>query len=152
MTKPHNPWEEFLNNCATGDNHFRYSEYQELIDFIDCIQAENAALKAEVEELDAAVTVLEVNKRDMQETIAQQAEALRVKDEALKEIDLADDDRDFLRGNEVDLVAYALAIQPNPDILRERDARLVERIAGMFDPHDEQLDAVAMMIRNGEWK
>ena len=47
MTKPHNPWEEFLNNCATGDNHFRSSEYQELIDFIDGIQAENAALRQE---------------------------------------------------------------------------------------------------------
>ena len=54
MTKPHNPWEEFLNNCATGDNHFRSSEYQELIDFIDCIQAENAALKEQVAQLQGA--------------------------------------------------------------------------------------------------
>ena len=72
MTKPHNPWEEFLNNCATGDNHFRSSEYQELIDFIDRIQAENAALKEQVAQLRAQVDAL-------------QAESLKWKEACRKE-------------------------------------------------------------------
>ena len=61
MTKPHNPWEEFLNNCATGDNHFRSSEYQELIDFIDGIQAENAALRQESVALKEQVVQLQAD-------------------------------------------------------------------------------------------
>jgi hypothetical protein len=32
---PHNPWRESLENCITGDNYLRASEYRELIDELD---------------------------------------------------------------------------------------------------------------------
>lgn len=76
MTKPHNPWEEFLNNCATGDNHFRSSEYQELIDFIDGIQAENAALKEQVAALGIENSHLCVANGELKEQVAQLQESI----------------------------------------------------------------------------
>ena len=47
----------------------------------------------------------------------------------------------------------SLSIQPNPDILRERDARLVERIADLVDSFYPRasLIEIADKIRKGEF-
>lgn len=40
--KPYNPWRESLENCISGDNYLRSSEYQDLIEYIDSLLAERA--------------------------------------------------------------------------------------------------------------
>lgn len=38
--KPYNPWREFIENCASGDNFFRSSDYDDLLEYIDGLLAE----------------------------------------------------------------------------------------------------------------
>lgn len=45
---PYNPWREFIENCISGDNYFRASEYREILDDIDGLTAERDTLKAEL--------------------------------------------------------------------------------------------------------
>lgn len=65
----------------------------------------------------SAMTALE----QLNETIAQQAEAIRLKDAALDFIDSENASEEVIRR-----ASTALAIQPSPDILQARD----ERVAG----------------------
>lgn len=52
----HNPWREFVENCKDGSNYFRSSEYDELLLFIDTLQAENARMSAHLERTGQPVT------------------------------------------------------------------------------------------------
>ena len=47
-SQPYNPWREFVENCISGDNYFRASEYREIIDDIDGLTVERDTLKAEL--------------------------------------------------------------------------------------------------------
>lgn len=88
------------------------------------------------------------------DTIAQQAEALHVKDEALLAYPVRGEY--FLEHLDATWMwDKALAIQPSPDILLERDARLVERINRHLldigdNCSDDPLQHIANQIRNGE--
>jgi len=166
------------------------------VEYINNLEAENAALKAELKAINAALddprtdltmTACQViaalkeqvaqlqatpadkredlrcvisdicaQARELQETIAQQAEALRVKDEAIK------GSIDGMGGSYYlwqQQAQEALAIQPNTDILRERDARLAEILIANYrkhckpgKPYAYYIGEVADQIRNGEWK
>ena len=129
----------------------------------DALLKENAALKEQVaqqqagfnecikEDIDIQVAQQkEINA--LKETIAQQAEALRVKDEALLAYPVRGEyfmehlDATWMRDK-------ALAIPVSSDILRERDARLVERIADTCGSYYvPRFKVIADQIRKGEWK
>lgn len=51
MSELHNPWRQFIENCISGDNYFRASEYRQLLDQIDGWISEAAKLRAQVAEL-----------------------------------------------------------------------------------------------------
>ena len=112
------------------------------------------------EDLRCVISDICAQARELQETIAQQAEALRVKDEALKRIyyfqeDIGHPPIESISGMMQRFAKEALAIQPSPDILRERDARLVERINRHLldigdNCSDDPLQHIANQIRNGE--
>lgn len=117
-----------------------------------------AALKEQVAQLERDVeftTDARVKDYKQQsETIAQQAESLRVKDEALLAYPVRGEY--FLEHLDATWMwDKALAIQPSPDILLERDARLVERINRHLldigdNCSDDPLQHIANQIRNGE--
>lgn len=115
---------------------------------------ENAALKEQVVHLQFALADTEALELAAGETIAQQAEALRVKDEALLAYPVRGEY--FLEHLDATWMwDKALAIQPSPDILLERDARLVERINRHLldigdNCSDDPLQHIANQIRNGE--
>jgi len=48
MSELHNPWRQFIENCISGDNYFRASEYRRLLDQIDGWISETATLRAQV--------------------------------------------------------------------------------------------------------
>ena len=113
------------------------------------------------EDLRCVISDICAQARELQETIAQQAEALRVKDTLLSKIAQQTPEKpDYWsscsqcewNSSEAE---DALAIQPSPDILRERDARLVERINRHLldigdNCSDDPLQHIANQIRNGE--
>ena len=87
----------------------------------------------------------------LQNTIAQQAAHI----EALRESLSVAADVHALAHVVRNKAIKALTIQPNPDILRERDARLVERINRHLldigdNCSDDPLQHIANQIRNGE--
>lgn len=106
------------------------------------------------EDLRCVISDICAQARELQETIAQQAEALRVKDEALLAYPVRGEY--FLEHLDATWMwDKALAIQPSPDILLERDARLVERINRHLldigdNCSDDPLQHIANQIRNGE--
>jgi len=55
MSELHNPWRQFIENCISGDNYFRASEYRQLLDQIDGWISEAATLRAQVAALKADV-------------------------------------------------------------------------------------------------
>ena len=140
------------------------------IQFLD-LSAEICSLKKDVQHLQMALADTEALELGAGERIAKQAkqlqemaEAIRVKDEALAAIATEPGCGcsfpcrcDNPTGNRIeiearmDIASEALAIQPSPEILDERDQRVAEAIAVWFDQHP--LTAwVATHIRSGKWK
>ena len=88
---------------------------------------------------------------DLKETIAQQAEAIRLKDAALEKI--ACIGNGDTHGNSIGncLAIDALAIQPSPEILQARDERVAEAISTSMST---ELDSEFFIekICSGEWR
>ena len=86
-----------------------------------------------------------------EETIAQQAEAIRLKDAALEKI--ACIGNGDTHGNSIGncLAIDALAIQPSPEILQARDERVAEAISTSMST---ELDSEFFIekIESGEWR
>ena len=86
-----------------------------------------------------------------EETIAQQAEAIRLKDAALEKI--ACIGNGDTHGNSIGncLAIDALAIQPSPEILQARDERVAEAISTSMST---ELDSEFFIekICSGEWR
>jgi hypothetical protein len=58
----YNPWREFIENCISGDNYFRASEYRDLLEELDAHYVEISKLSADSKRLDfllAHVNLLE---------------------------------------------------------------------------------------------
>lgn len=102
---------------------------------------------------------------DLQEITEQQAEAIRLKDDALElESDAIKDLMEWCVKNiakwhfpQYDDLSYAikkkekaLAIQPSPEILQARDERVAEACAKVLDARWD--DVAAIETRSGEWK
>lgn len=85
--------------------------------------------------------------------IEQQAEAIRLKDEALKEVEW--EAKQYCEGFEVmwQKVADAIAIQPSPEILQARDERVAEACCKVVDAHYDECEPWldSEMLR-AEWK
>lgn len=80
MSELHNPWRQFIENCISGDNYFRASEYHRLLDQMDGWIAEIAALRAQVEALSAERDAALNRSSDLMATngrLRQQIEAFR---------------------------------------------------------------------------
>ena len=101
-------------------------------DFV--LKAENAALKEQVAQWEteyngcsALLNNAERTIETLEETITQQAEAIRLKDEALLNLLSVIDSEAYptIQNNGYD----AVAIQPSPDILQARDKRVAEACA-----------------------
>ncbi len=97
----------------------------------------------------------------LEETIAQQAEAIRLKDAALEKIACIGNGDSH--GNSIGncLAIDALAIQPSPEILQARDERVAEACAKVAAPKvglrydDYNLtirNGTVKAIRSGEWR
>ena len=122
------------------------------------LKAENAALKKQNEKLDAEWREVTAAKfLDLENTIAQQAEAIRLKDAALDwcigEFNLRLDDIDL--SQETISVLSARHIQHSPDILQARDERVAEACAKIVNPSSltyiTRGDALTA-IRSNEWR
>lgn len=85
------------------------------------LQKENAALKEQITNAKYNYLGAMADCKQYEETIEQQAEAIRLKDAALDFIDSENASEEVIRR-----ASTALAIQPSPDILQARD----ERVAG----------------------
>ena len=88
---------------------------------------------------------------DLKETIAQQAEAIRLKDEALKTAEIY--------RSSYELVCDALTVKPSPEILQARDERVAEACAKICSTKGVIKYAgltigeqCARGIRSGEWR
>jgi len=106
------------------------------------LEYDKAEMKKHRDQLAEYVQSLPVNAN---ETIAQQAAHINRLREALDSC-TPEGFCDF------DDVSEALAIQPSPDILRERDARLVERVAEYVDRNLYSCREYAEQIRERDWK
>ncbi len=141
-----------------------FAAYKEIV-------AENAALKERVAQWaehsthmatkeNATISDLSKYVSTLEETIAQQAEAIRLKDEALKYINRLDDDLDFLSQADYDVVSNALAIQPSPEILQARDERVAGACANLVNRfisgdgilNDTWVHEIEDEILSGEWR
>lgn len=138
---------------------------------------ENAALKEQVAQLKSSVqheadcfdsAAAEINRQasenyKLKETIAQQAKAIRLMDEALEKIECIGNGNSH--GNSIGncLAIDALAIQPSPEILQARDDRVAEACALLChheahvmsahgDSGVEGANWCGSQIRNGGWK
>lgn len=125
---------------------------------IEQAEAENAALKEQVAQLESLVSRYSKGMRENlaealkgQETISQQAEAIeKLRDHIELSLEFCDEEGFCVRDN----LENALAIQPSPDILQARDERVAKAIA-------KYLRAVGVLsyegtalqgIISGEWR
>ena len=128
---------------------------------IEQLRTENAALKEQVAqwetEYNGCSTLLNNAERTietLEETIAQQAEAIRLKDAALEKIACIGNGDSH--GNSIGncLAIDALAIQPSPEILQARDELVAEACAkAVIAYNGGQCDAhvLASQLICGEW-
>lgn len=168
----------------TGKLAFAYQSITNLEAKIEAQQAEIAELKEWVAQLETGISAFFSNEipegdalaqemcmrgKQYRNAIAQQAEAIRMKDEALE---LACDGLAWYVDQYPDSVVetqygacrQALTLQPSPDILKERDENVAEALIRYFDNTSKSADmssrenttniyvAVAEAIRSGEWR
>lgn len=69
----YNPWREFIENCQTGDNYFRSSEYDDLLNSLD---AGYAAIE-HVREQDERIRELEESLRWAMERLHEPTDSVR---------------------------------------------------------------------------
>lgn len=137
---------------------------------IEQAEAENAALKEQVAQLESLVSRYSKGMRENlaealkgQETIAQQAEAIRMKDEALSLAMIGlDESWEELNEDRVEGMRKDLAIQPSPEILQARDERVAEACMNAVKQLNEtrynnECDRsvtweCAIQISSGEWR
>ena len=96
---------------------------------IEQLRTENAALKEQITNAKYNYLGAMADCKQYEETIAQQAEAIRLKDAALEKIACIGNGDSH--GNSIGncLAIDALAIQPSPEILKARDKRVAEACA-----------------------
>ena len=105
---------------------------------------------------------------DLKETIAQQVEAIRLKDEALIAVRddlelrmrIAEDDSLNISNSVLDQMCDAIDIQPSPEILQARDEKVAEACANLVNRfisgdgilNDTWVHEIEDAIRSGEWR
>ena len=132
---------------------------------IEQLRTENAALKEQVAqwetEYNGCSTLLNNAERTietLEETIAQQTEAIRLKDEALLNLLSVIDSEAYptIQNNGYDAVAR----QPSPEILQARDEQVAEACANLVNRfisgdgilNDTWVHEIEDAIRSGEWR
>ena len=128
---------------------------------IEQLRTENAALKEQVELYagidDEKACIAHLLDR-ANETIAQQTEAIRLKDEALLNLLSVIDSEAYptIQNNGYDAVAR----QPSPEILQARDARVAEACANLVNRfisgdgilNDTWVHEIEEALRTNEWR
>ena len=119
---------------------------------IEQLRTENAALKEQITNAKYSYLGAMADCKRYEETIAQQVEAIRLKDAALDwcigEFNLRLDDIDL--SQETIRVLSARHIQPSPEILQARDERIAEACAKVVEEYVE--NTTADLLRSGEWR
>lgn len=116
---------------------------------IRALRTENAALKEQITNAKYSYLGAMADCKRYEETIAQQAEAIRMKDAVLNRIMLNGWGLWALTD-----IAEALAVQPSPEILQARDKRVAEACAKAVIAYNGQCDAhvLASQLICGEWR
>lgn len=129
------------------------------------LEAENTALKEQVAqwetEYNGCSTLLNNAERTieaLEETIAQQAEAIRLKDAALVIAEIGSctcctksyETKYHAEDCKFRLFGEALLLQPSPEILQARDERIAEACAKVVEEYVE--NTTADLLRSGEWR
>lgn len=103
---------------------------------------------------------------ELQSVTEQQAEAIRLKDEALIAVRddlelrmrIAEDDSLNISNSVLDQMCDAIDIQPSPEILQARDDKVAEACAKVIDTHlnrstySTSLAEMLDQLRSGEWR
>ena len=132
-------------------------DFSEYIRYIESTQTENAALKEQITNAKYNYLGAMADCKRYEETIEQQAEAIRLKDAALDwcigEFNLRLDDIDL--SQETIRVLSARHIQHSPETLQARDERVAEACAkAVIAYNGGQCDAhvLASQLICGEWR